>query len=164
MWTVDRGFQHYVRWFTPSHSRHACLCQDTASLFTLRGLCPSSSLDTVYKLKPALLNGRRQFSGPTGWLLHWKGAQWAIQNPRRANCFDTKCEVTSPRLQAASAVGSTHGYPVGTSYWTVEADGCFTAGLVLLTLTACSDSQFTCDSGHCVRWVEKWKNKRTNRI
>ena len=67
-----------------AHSLHTVLHQDTASLFQLRGLCPSSTLDTVYKLKPALLNGRRQFSGPTGWLLHWTGAQWTIQNPRQA--------------------------------------------------------------------------------
>ena len=53
---------------------------------------------------------------------------------------------------------------MGTSYWAVEADGCFTAGLVLLTLTACSDTQFTCDSGNCVRWDEKRRNNRINTV
>jgi hypothetical protein len=39
---------------------------------------------------------------------------------------------------------------VGTATWNFQGDPCFSAGPVLLALTACSEQEFTCDSGLCI--------------
>ena len=73
--------------------------QDTVSQFWVRGLCPTSSLDTVYKVHlylhlllyqhlllhqvlEELSGGRRQLAGPSGWRIHWLAASWILDNPR----------------------------------------------------------------------------------
>ena len=61
---------------------HAPLPQDTVSQFSLRGLCPSSSLDSLYTVHRQLYGGRRQFAGPSGWLLRWHESRWRLANPR----------------------------------------------------------------------------------
>ena len=64
--------------------------------------------------------GRRQFAGPSGWLLRWEEGSWVVANPLH------------PGVTAAA---SGQGYPVGTTSWTLTGTSSHTAAL---TLTPCT--------------------------
>ena len=113
------------------------VCQETKEYFRLRGLCPSSSIDTFYKLRQQHNNGRKMLSGPSGWVIVWKENKWNILNKGHPGTF---------------AFLSTRLYPVGKHGWVVVGDGCSIEerNSMELTLTHCKEDQFTCDLGTCV--------------
>ena len=55
---------------------------ERAPQFLLRGLSSSSSFDYLYSLNEDLHNGRRQFVGPSGWMIRWDGARWVLECQR----------------------------------------------------------------------------------
>ena len=58
------------------------VCDKTKEFFTLRGLCPHSVIDSLYRLLKD--NNRKVFIGVTGWRIEWDGEtnMWNILNPR----------------------------------------------------------------------------------
>ena len=123
----------------------APVCQDIQVYFRMKGLCPDSVLDRLYRLVQPSQNGRRMFFGPSGWRLGWEDEDkfWRISNDR------------FPGLSANVTVTK---YPVGTNTWRVSGgDGCRPEPYeVQLTLSACNDSQFTCDDGLCVHMDSRY--------
>ena len=59
------------------------VCQDIKELFSLRGLCQYSVIDSLYRLVTDQDN-KRTFLGPTGWTIDWDGQNnvWRILNER----------------------------------------------------------------------------------
>ena len=59
------------------------VCEDIKELFSLRGLCPHSLIDSLYRLVTDQEN-RRTFIGPTDWRIEWDGKtnSWKILNER----------------------------------------------------------------------------------
>jgi hypothetical protein len=39
-------------------------------------------MDFLYTVHSQLFRARRQFAGPSGWILRWQGSQWELYNPR----------------------------------------------------------------------------------
>ena len=120
----------------------SAVCQDTKEYFKLRGLCPSSTLDTFYKLRQQLRKGRKMLSGPSGWSIVWEGSKWKVLNKRYPDSY---------------AFANTRMYPVGSYEWLVTGDGCSIESdyRTVLTLTHCEEDQFTCDLGTCVQMEKR---------
>jgi hypothetical protein len=131
------GFETGIAFDLDCTQKLPTVCQNTEEYFKLQGLCPSSRLDRQYKLRQQMYNGRRMFSGPSGWSLVWKEAKWFILNGRYPGIL---------------AEVNTRMYPVGSYEWSVTGDGCSIESVhrTVLTFTPCDADQFTCDLGTCV--------------
>ena len=107
---------------------------ERAPQFLLRGLPPSVWIDQLYSLNEDLHNGRRQFVGPSGWMIRWDGARWVLEC-QRWNRF-ASLATSLVRFSNSKAEAETSDYPVGSLTWKVQDRNA--SFYRLLTLTACS--------------------------
>ena len=118
-------------------ARQPVICENIPQLkFSLRGLCSDSLFDTRFLLRMEPKNGNRFFSGSYGWDIFFESGNWVIQ---------------STRYNTTKAVHSGIDYPLGRNSWQIDNDRCPSDGReVVLNLTPCSSSEFTCDNGVCI--------------
>ena len=87
------------------------------------------------------INGKRFFGGNTGWKIYWDDASeyWKLSSPKQKNMFGAHTEFAT--------------YPVGKNYWKIVNDSrCIypDPDKVLINLSPCDETSFTCDDGTCV--------------
>ena len=98
------------------------------------------------------------FYGPSGWKLNWEEEDklWKISNERYPGLqLITKTTNNDIFLGVTANVTETK-YPVGSHQWIISGDGCQSQPYhSLLTLSACTKDQFTCDDGLCVEMTTR---------
>ena len=130
------------------------VCQNISFTFILRGLCPESTIDTVYVLNKTS-DGGVAFLGYSGWNIKWHQLekQWLITNHLYPGKYISKKEkVNETSCIEISGNLSITKYPIGSHIWTLSGEeGCFKKSHKrILSFSVCNSSQFACDSGHCV--------------
>ena len=120
------------------------VCQDIKYFFRMRGLCLASVIDRQYKLIENLSGHRRMFLGPSKWSIKWHSTwkTWTLSNEL---------------FPAVYANTTTSTYPLGSYKWHLTGfDGCQNKPYTtLLTLSSCTDDEFTCDSGDCIKMTKR---------
>ena len=117
-------------------------CEDTGDLlFKLRGICKYSLIDTTYTMIEGDKNKKRFLAGNTGWSIFWEniGELWRLSNPKEENMYGLHTEFAT--------------YPIGKNYWSIINDTRCTYPnneKVLLNLSPCNSTSFTCDDGTCI--------------
>ena len=122
-----------------------CVRKQGLPVLKLRGLCPFSDIDTIFTPKNMGHEGELVFLSTKQNLLSFdeSSASWeATKLNRKGN--HTKA-VTKALLTSMA---------IGTNLWTIHNDSqrCSSSSQydVTLTLTGCSDDEFTCKEGFCV--------------
>ena len=124
-----------------------CACShEKRQLLQLRGLCTGSFLETVFIPRRSVGDVRDlHYVGEQGTEISYdeEQKQWSL----------TKQKV------AGHSISSKRSYVLGKHNWTIENDTyeCNNGKpySVQLKLTSCSDGQFTCNSGQCVRMEDR---------
>ena len=106
----------------------------------LRGLCPYSQIDTIYQADYDPVNTINYVGKEKSVISYdFEDEVWRIQ------------DVTDPKIQAISSAPY-RTLAVGNLKWNITNDGCYKKSTaVRLSLTSCSDKQFTCNNGLCIR-------------
>ena len=128
------------------------ICQRTAGppILRLRGLCPFSDIDTIYTPKNLGKDGELIFVSYDHNMIQYMPSTSLWQATR----LDKAGNYTSAVTRAPLA-----GMAIGTNLWTVYNDSkrCSSTSQyeVLLTLTGCSEEEFTCREGFCVAMEQR---------
>ena len=127
----------------------ACACEHPGQMYLqLRGLCPDSKIDRFYIPRNKEKSGAVQLLGFDSTIIEYdkRNFLWMLN--------------TSSRTWNTSAVSEAplDSYVLGSHKWTINNDvfGCSSRGeayQTVLKLTGCSEGQFTCGDGQCIRWV-----------
>ena len=118
------------------------LCEGIGDVVVrFRGICKFSLIDTTYTMLDGDINGKRFFGGNTGWKIYWDDASeyWKLSSPKQENMFGAHTEFAT--------------YPVRKNYWKIVNDSrCIypDPDKVLINLSPCDETSFTCDDGTCV--------------
>ena len=118
------------------------ICQDIGEIvITIRGICKNSLMDTSFSMVEGDINGKRFFAGTTGWKIFWdsKREMWELSSSKKENMFGLHTEDSS--------------YPLGKNFWQIVNDSSCSyrdPQQVLLNISPCNSSSFTCDDGTCV--------------
>ena len=121
---------------------HAVACQDIGTLLLkLRGICKFSLIDNTYSMIEGDKNKKRFLAGNTGWRIFWdtNGELWRLSSPKEENMYGIHTEFAT--------------YPLGKNYWSILNDTKCTYPnneKVLLNLSPCNSTSFTCDDGTCI--------------
>ena len=131
--------------------------------FNIRGLCKEAVMDTQYKFAdytPAKtitygymivkfgLDNSRQFVGPKGWIISRNefNKRWQMNHTHYPDLTLTMLDMDA--------------LPVGRHNWLIENNACNqgeTSSQVLL-MSACKESEFTCDDGKCLNITQRCNN------
>ena len=117
-------------------------CEDIGELLLkLRGICKNSVIDTSYTMIEGSTNKKRFFAGNTGWRIYWddSGELWRLSSPKEEYMYGLHTQFET--------------YPLGKNYWSIVNDSrCVYSDpeKVLLNLSPCNATSFTCDDGTCV--------------
>ena len=122
----------------------AVACEDIGEgdlLFKLRGICKNSLIDKTYKMVDGDKNKKRFLTGNEGWRIFWDSTAklWRLNSPKEEFTYGTHTEFTT--------------YPIGKNYWSIVNDTrCSYPNTekVLLNLSPCNSTSFTCNDGTCV--------------
>ena len=123
------------------------VCQGVQEIVVkLRGLCKYSQMDTTFSMVEGDLNGKRYFSGNTGWKLFWDDDNkfWKIGSSKKENIFALHTELET--------------YPLGKSFWKIVNDTRCSypdSDKVLINMSPCSSTNFTCDDGSCIPMTKR---------
>ena len=128
------------------------ICQRAAGppILRLRGLCPFSDIDTIYTPKNLGTEGELIFVSYDHNMIEYvhSASLWQATRLDKAGNF-TRAVSKAPLA----------GMAIGTNLWTVYNDSkrCSseTQYDVLLTLTGCSEQEFTCREGFCVAMEQR---------
>ena len=128
------------------------LCQGIGTIrLTLRGLCSGTTYDTTYLMRVGHMGNRRFFQGDFGWIIQWTDDKWQIIN-----------DLLTFSVRPSRLVYH-HGslYPFGRNYWeNINDTSCIgTDDTLLLNLTPCNMSSFTCDNGFCIPMEKRCDQK-----
>ena len=121
----------------------AIACEDIGDIvIKFRGICKYSLIDTTYTMVEGDMNKKRFFAGNTGWKIFWDedGALWKLSSPKKKNMYGVHSEFET--------------YPLGKNYWKMVNDSrCDyeNPDKVLITMSPCNASSFTCDDGTCIQ-------------
>jgi hypothetical protein len=127
-----------------------CSREQGLPILRLRGLCQFSDIDTVFTPKNMGEEGELVFISPRHNLLRFdhSATKWEVTRLSRKGNY-TKA-VTKALLT---------GMAIGTNIWTVHNDSkrCSSDSQydVTLTLTGCTDDEFTCREGFCVSMEQR---------
>ena len=126
--------------------------------FNLRGLCSEAVMDTQYKFAehapPTSGDNTRRYVGPKGWMI----SRNAVNKAWQMN------HTHYPELTLTMM--DTDALPVGRHTWKIENNACNqgeTSSQVLL-MSACQESEFTCDDGKCVNITQRCNNIEVNNL
>ena len=117
-------------------------CEDIGDiLLKFRGICKYSLIDTTYTMIEGDKNKKRFFAGNTGWRIFWDndGELWRLSSPKEEHMYGLHTEFAT--------------YPVGKNYWSIVNDTRCTypdQEKLLLNLSPCNSTSFTCDDGTCI--------------
>ena len=117
-------------------------CEDIGELLLkFRGICRYSIIDTTYSMIEGDKNKKRFLAGNTGWMIFWdsNGELWRLSNPNEEHMYGLHSEFAT--------------YPIGKNYWSIINDTRCTypnTEKVMLNLSPCNSTSFTCDDGTCV--------------
>ena len=122
----------------------AVACEDIGEgdlLFKLRGICKYSLLDAAYTMVEGDKNKKRFLAGNSGWSIFWDDTAklWRLKSPKEEFTYGTHTEFPT--------------YPIGKNYWSIVNDTrCSYPNTekVLLNLSPCNSTSFTCGDGTCV--------------
>ena len=109
------------------------------TILKLRGLCPFSQIDTIYQAEYDPVS-TVSYVGKEKSIITYDFDEevWRIQ------------DVTDPKIRAVS-FAPYRTLAIGNIEWNVTHDGCFKKPTsVRLSLTSCSDKQYTCNNGLCI--------------
>ena len=126
-------------------TRLRCVCQfDKPPILRLRGLCKSSKIDTHYTPK-YYPNGTIYYLGVIGTEIRYEKALWRLKiNVENSNAFTTAEELS---------------FTLGKQVWTIKNDTekCHNKRHLqkMLKMSGCSEGQFTCNNGDCVKMKER---------
>ena len=122
-------------------------CQDIGTLLLkLRGICKFSLIDTTFTMIEGDKNKKRFLAGNNGWRIFWDNAAklWRLNSPNEEFTYGTHAEFST--------------YPIGKNYWSIVNDSRCTypnSDKVLLNLSPCNSTSFTCNDGTCVPMTER---------
>ena len=129
---------------------NACIFK-SEPLFTLRGLCSSTNLDTKFILMDHKSDGgnhRRRYAGLTGWIIEYNANldQWKMEHENLA--------------ESGAVMVDKDVLPVGRHVWRLEKSLCHQGRTVEadLLITGCRSNQFTCNDGKCVGTEQRCNN------
>ena len=123
------------------------VCQDMKEIVVkLRGMCKYSRIDTTFSMIEGEINQKRYFSGNTGWRIFWDKANelWELSSPNMENMIGTHTEFET--------------YPLGKRFWKIVNDTRCSypnPDKVLLNMSPCNSSSFTCDDGSCIPMTKR---------
>ena len=123
------------------------VCQDMKEIVVkLRGMCKYSRIDTTFSMIEGEINQKRYFSGNTGWRIFWDEANelWELSSPNMENMIGTHTEFET--------------YPLGKRFWKIVNDTRCSypnPDKVLLNMSPCNSSSFTCDDGSCIPMTKR---------
>ncbi|XP_045118960.1 uncharacterized protein LOC123508957 isoform X2 [Portunus trituberculatus] len=113
-----------------------------SSFMRLQGLCFAKEHQARVYVSSGHVDGRPFFVGYYSTLLRWAAASraWML-----VQLSDNSTLATTESVVVAS-------YPVGKHRWKLGEELCGKAAgaFITLSLSPCDDSQFMCDSGHCI--------------
>ena len=114
-------------------------------LLTLRGLCPESYLDQTYLPRNDQTTGFLHHYGLAKTVAKLEGKTWTM--------------LTAFHNTSASTDARPDTFMLGKHNWTISKDSedCSSGGSYSteLKLTGCSEAEFTCNDGQCVRMEER---------
>ena len=127
-----------------STNKRCTACEIQKSIYktttlNLRGLCPFSQIDTIYQAEYDSVS-TVYFVGKEKSIINYDFDKevWRIQ------------DVTDPKMEAVS-FAPYRTLAVGNIEWNVTNDGCYKEPTsIRLSLTSCSDKQYTCNNGLCI--------------
>ena len=128
---------------------NAVACEDIGEgdlLFKLRGICKYSLIDKTYKMVEGDKNKKRFLAGNNGWRIFWDSSAklWRLSSPNEEFTFGTHAEFST--------------YPIGKNHWSIVNDSRCSypnSDKVLLNLSPCNSTSFTCNDGTCVPMTER---------
>ena len=131
-------------------SRCPSLCEGVGQIkLSLRGLCEGSIYDTNYLMRTGHLEDKRFFTGNYGWKIQWKDGKWKILHEKKNH------------TQLVYNHGSL--YPFGRNYWENGVNDTSCIGMegqsLLINLSPCDESSFTCDNGFCIPMEKRCDQK-----
>ena len=91
-------------------------------------------------------NKKRYLAGNTGWRIFWdnSGELWRLSSPKEKNMYGLHTEFAT--------------YPLGKNYWSIVNDtrcSYQNPEKVLLNLSPCNSTSFTCDDGTCIPMTDR---------
>ena len=123
-----------------------CLCQfQQPTILRLRGVCLGSNIDTHYTMNDD--NGSNLYLGLTSTKIEFsiKQAKWMLS----VNLMNT--QAFSPSKETS--------YILGNNTWTIVDDsvecGDEQTNIKVLKMSGCTDGEFTCRNGDCVKMEER---------
>ena len=125
---------------------------------SVRGLCKEAVMDTQYKFArhaPAKIyqnTESRRYIGPKGWIIsrNIKDGRWRMSHYHYTHLTVTMLDMDT--------------LPVGRHKWRMENNVC-NEGVTSsqeLQISACSEEQFTCEDGKCIRISQRCNNIEVN--
>ena len=131
----------------PVTTQFQCLCQfRKPPILRLRGLCRSSKIDTYYTLK--YVDGSIVYKGLTNSQIRFSSV----------DSFKWTISVNRHKTQGI-ALANEKSYIIGRHVWNISDDSfdCENGAPYarVLKMSGCSESQFTCDNGFCLRMEER---------
>ena len=112
---------------------------------TLRGLCPDSHIDQSYLARNDPVTGFLYFYGSHKTIAQFDGKRWKMLTA----FFNT----------SASTDARPDTFILGKHSWSISGDSeeCHSGKpyTTKLKLTGCSEGEFTCDDGQCIKMVER---------
>lgn len=139
----------WVDWFCDSKDDTAfCSClRDPLPYLYLRGLCPTSALDSLF----LPMNDRQDITR-----LHYKGNyDTNIEYCVEEETWKMRVSYTNTTARSQSSLVS---YVLGKHNWTIEMDkGCNKGNSYSkeLKLTGCKQGEFTCNDGQCIMMEQR---------
>ena len=146
-WEPLRDQQDKTKWVPKFNdvtcaSRRPVACEDIKEIsIKFRGICRHSLIDTTFTMIEGDVNKKRFFVGNTGWRIFWDkdGEQWKLSTPKQNDMYGLHTEFST--------------YPIGKNYWSIVNDTKCTyknPEKVLINMSPCNSSSFTCDDGSCI--------------
>ena len=133
-------------YFLPS----ICRRQEGPPILRLRGLCQFTDIDTIYTPKNL---------GPDGELVFVSYDHNLIQYDHSTSLWEIKRLNRNGNFTHAVSKAPLAGMAIGTSVWTVYNDSLLCDNEreyeATLTLTGCSEDEFTCREGFCVTMEQR---------